>query len=141
MVPQPSRTGTNKHHPTALTCDISKNRRSGRDRNNLDTVVIIRDLNRDIEIMVLRQQLTMPGSGTCSTCPSRFPCHVNAFTALSPPVAAPVRHRYPSYPSPLEQTRSPSHERPGRRPTVRIKECRLGPQLDPKTDWPCMWVP
>jgi hypothetical protein len=41
MVPEPSRTSANEHHPTPPTCGISTNRRSARDRNNLDTVVVI----------------------------------------------------------------------------------------------------
>jgi hypothetical protein len=40
MVPEPSRTSANKHHPTAPTCGISKTSRSGHDRNNLDTVEV-----------------------------------------------------------------------------------------------------
>jgi hypothetical protein len=43
MVPEPSRTSVNEHHPTALTYDISKVRRSGHDRHDLDTVEVIRE--------------------------------------------------------------------------------------------------
>jgi hypothetical protein len=41
MVPEPSRTNANEHHPTVLTCSISKTRRSAIDRNDLDTVEVI----------------------------------------------------------------------------------------------------
>jgi hypothetical protein len=41
MVPGPSRTSVNEHHPTALACDISKVRRSMHDRYDLDTAEVI----------------------------------------------------------------------------------------------------
>jgi hypothetical protein len=40
MVPEPSRTSTNEHQRTALTCNVLQNRRSAHDRNNLDTVEV-----------------------------------------------------------------------------------------------------
>jgi hypothetical protein len=40
MIPEPSRTSVKEHHRMALTCGISKTRRSAHDRNNLDTVEV-----------------------------------------------------------------------------------------------------